>query len=127
MTDITGSGVAEGEIAYWKIGVDIAGTFVDFCALETYSGRMASLKIWTTPDDPGAELMTGLSLDDHPVKRRVTRPLYQRRLAVLHQDRIFRRMQERKGARGVEMAFEEVRVRFPSMPRSLLPASEAVK
>ncbi|AUX79579.1 MULTISPECIES: hydantoinase/oxoprolinase family protein [Sinorhizobium] len=46
----------------WKIGVDIGGTFIDFCALETQSGRVASLKVLTTPDDPGAELMTGLSL-----------------------------------------------------------------
>lgn len=46
----------------WKIGVDIGGTFIDFCALETRSGRVASLKVLTTPDDPGAELMTGLSL-----------------------------------------------------------------
>ena len=48
--------------ADWKVGVDIGGTFIDFCALETHSGRMASLKVLTTPDDPGAELMTGLSL-----------------------------------------------------------------
>ncbi|MBB3383280.1 MULTISPECIES: hydantoinase/oxoprolinase family protein [unclassified Rhizobium] len=46
----------------WKIGVDIGGTFIDFCALESRSGRIASLKVLTTPDDPGAELMTGLSL-----------------------------------------------------------------
>ncbi|USJ27649.1 hydantoinase/oxoprolinase family protein [Ensifer adhaerens] len=46
----------------WKIGVDIGGTFIDFCALETKSGRVASLKVLTTPDDPGAELMTGLSI-----------------------------------------------------------------
>lgn len=46
----------------WKIGVDIGGTFIDFCALETRSGRVASLKVLTTPDDPGAEVMTGLSL-----------------------------------------------------------------
>lgn len=46
----------------WKIGVDIGGTFIDFCALETRSGRVASLKVLTTPDNPGMELMTGLSL-----------------------------------------------------------------
>jgi len=46
----------------WKIGVDIGGTFIDFCALETRSGRVASLKVLTTPDDPGAEVMTGLLL-----------------------------------------------------------------
>lgn len=58
----TGPNAAEGGSADWKIGVDIGGTFIDFCALETRSGRMASLKVLTTPDDPGAELMTGLSL-----------------------------------------------------------------
>ena len=46
----------------WKVGVDIGGTFIDFCALEARSGRIASLKVLTTPDDPGAELMTGLTL-----------------------------------------------------------------
>ncbi|CDX24281.1 5-oxoprolinase [Mesorhizobium sp. ORS 3324] len=48
--------------ADWKVGVDIGGTFIDFCALEACSGRVASLKVLTTPDDPGAELMTGLAL-----------------------------------------------------------------
>ncbi|PBC08146.1 hydantoinase/oxoprolinase family protein [Mesorhizobium sp. WSM3859] len=48
--------------ADWKVGVDIGGTFIDFCALEANSGRVASLKVLTTPDDPGAELMTGLKL-----------------------------------------------------------------
>lgn len=46
----------------WKVGVDIGGTFIDFCALEARSGRVASLKVLTTPEDPGAELMTGLAL-----------------------------------------------------------------
>ncbi|TRC71291.1 hydantoinase/oxoprolinase family protein [Mesorhizobium sp. WSM4307] len=46
----------------WKVGVDIGGTFIDFCALEARSGRVASLKVLTTPEDPGAELMTGLTL-----------------------------------------------------------------
>ena len=48
--------------ADWKVGVDIGGTFMDFCALDTRSGRIASLKVLTTPDDPGAELLTGLDL-----------------------------------------------------------------
>ncbi|BCH11805.1 hydantoinase [Mesorhizobium sp. 131-3-5] len=48
--------------ADWKVGVDIGGTFIDFCALEANSGRVASLKVLTTPEDPGAELMTGLRL-----------------------------------------------------------------
>ena len=48
--------------ANWKVGVDIGGTFMDFCALDTTSGRIASLKVLTTPDEPGAELLTGLDL-----------------------------------------------------------------
>ncbi len=48
--------------ADWKIGVDIGGTFIDFCALDARSGRLATLKVLTTPDDPGAELMTGLDI-----------------------------------------------------------------
>lgn len=45
----------------WKLGVDIGGTFMDFCALEVNSGRIATLKVLTTPDDPGAELSDGLA------------------------------------------------------------------
>lgn len=52
----------DGTAADWKIGVDIGGTFMDFCALEANSGRVASLKVLTTPGDPGAELLTGLRL-----------------------------------------------------------------
>ncbi|NLS18761.1 hydantoinase/oxoprolinase family protein [Rhizobium sp. P40RR-XXII] len=61
MADATGQ-AREASQQDWKIGVDIGGTFIDFCALESRSGRVASLKVLTTPDDPGAELMTGLSL-----------------------------------------------------------------
>lgn len=52
----------DGTLADWKIGVDIGGTFMDFCALEASTGRVASLKVLTTPDDPGAELLEGLRL-----------------------------------------------------------------
>lgn len=48
--------------ADWKIGVDIGGTFMDFCALDTRSGQVATLKVLTTPDDPGAELLTGFDI-----------------------------------------------------------------
>jgi N-methylhydantoinase A len=58
---IAGEAVEQQE-ADWKIGVDIGGTFIDFCALESRSGRVASLKVLTTPDDPGAELMMGIAL-----------------------------------------------------------------
>ena len=62
MVSMSASAASELVQQDWKIGVDIGGTFIDFCALETRSGRVASLKVLTTPDDPGAELMTGLTL-----------------------------------------------------------------
>ncbi|MCB1341782.1 MAG: hydantoinase/oxoprolinase family protein [Pseudooceanicola sp.] len=62
MDGATTPGVGDKTQADWKIGVDIGGTFIDFCALETRTGRVASLKVLTTPDDPGAELLTGLTL-----------------------------------------------------------------
>ncbi|MFI4996155.1 MAG: hydantoinase/oxoprolinase family protein [Hyphomicrobiales bacterium] len=46
----------------WRIGADIGGTFIDFCALETETSRLESLKVLTTPDEPGRELMDGLAL-----------------------------------------------------------------
>lgn len=45
-----------------KVGVDIGGTFMDFCAFDTNSQTLHSLKVLTTPDDPGRELQTGLEL-----------------------------------------------------------------
>jgi N-methylhydantoinase A len=45
----------------WRIGADIGGTFIDFCALEVGSNRLESLKLLTTPDEPGRELMDGLT------------------------------------------------------------------
>ncbi|PZN97744.1 MAG: hydantoinase [Hyphomicrobiales bacterium] len=46
----------------WRIGVDIGGTFIDFCALETGSNRFETIKVLTTPDEPGKELLDGLGL-----------------------------------------------------------------
>ena len=46
----------------WRIGVDIGGTFIDFCALETDTNRLETIKVLTTPDEPGRELLDGLSL-----------------------------------------------------------------
>ncbi|MEM6624531.1 MAG: hydantoinase/oxoprolinase family protein [Pseudomonadota bacterium] len=46
----------------WRIGVDVGGTFMDFYAVEVATGRTASLKVLTTPDNPGAELRHGLDL-----------------------------------------------------------------
>jgi N-methylhydantoinase A len=46
----------------WRVGADIGGTFIDFCALETQTGRLESLKVLTTPEEPGRELMDGFAM-----------------------------------------------------------------
>src|SRR5882724_8535815 len=46
----------------WRIGVDIGGTFIDFCLLDERSGALHSLKVLTTPDEPGREVMDGIAL-----------------------------------------------------------------
>lgn len=46
----------------WRIGVDIGGTFIDFCALEAGTNRLETIKVLTTPDEPGKELLEGLAL-----------------------------------------------------------------
>jgi N-methylhydantoinase A len=45
----------------WRLGVDIGGTFIDFCALDESSGELRTLKVLTTPAEPGREVMEGLS------------------------------------------------------------------
>jgi N-methylhydantoinase A len=46
----------------WRIGVDIGGTFIDFCALDGSTQQLHTLKVLTTPDDPGQEVMNGIDL-----------------------------------------------------------------
>lgn len=46
----------------YRVGVDIGGTFIDFCVWDEASSRLHSLKVLTTPDTPGAELLRGLEL-----------------------------------------------------------------
>jgi N-methylhydantoinase A len=46
----------------WRIGVDIGGTFIDFCLLDEASGALHSLKVLTTPDEPGREVIDGIAL-----------------------------------------------------------------
>jgi N-methylhydantoinase A len=46
----------------WRIGVDIGGTFIDFCLLNEATHELQSLKVLTTPDQPGREIMQGLAL-----------------------------------------------------------------
>ena len=46
----------------WRIGVDIGGTFADFCAFDEAKGTLHTLKVLTTPLEPGNEIGTGLDL-----------------------------------------------------------------
>lgn len=43
-----------------RVGVDIGGTFIDFCFFDERTRALSTLKVLTTPDNPGAEVMTGL-------------------------------------------------------------------
>jgi N-methylhydantoinase A len=45
-----------------RVGVDIGGTFIDFCLWDEASQQLHSLKVLTTPQTPGAELLRGLDL-----------------------------------------------------------------
>src|SRR5476651_1127973 len=47
---------------YMRVGVDIGGTFIDFCLWDEASEQLFSLKVLTTPQTPGAELLRGLDL-----------------------------------------------------------------
>ena len=46
----------------WRIGVDIGGTFIDFCALDESTRTLHTLKVLTTPANPGKEVMDGITL-----------------------------------------------------------------
>ena len=45
-----------------RVGVDIGGTFIDFCTWDEETEALHSLKVLTTPATPGAELLRGLEL-----------------------------------------------------------------
>src|SRR5260370_24795371 len=44
----------------YRIGGYIGGTFADFCALDEATGRLATLKVLSTPEEPGREVIAGL-------------------------------------------------------------------
>ena len=46
----------------FRVGVDIGGTFIDFCLWNEDTAELHSLKVLTTPATPGAELLRGLAL-----------------------------------------------------------------
>ncbi|MBM3596898.1 MAG: hydantoinase/oxoprolinase family protein [Alphaproteobacteria bacterium] len=44
----------------YRIGVDIGGTFTDFCVFNAATNALHSFKVLSTPDKPGSEVMEGL-------------------------------------------------------------------
>lgn len=45
----------------FRIGVDIGGTFTDFCAFDESTKAVHTLKVLSTPDKPGQEVVQGLA------------------------------------------------------------------
>jgi N-methylhydantoinase A len=115
----------------WRIGVDIGGTFIDFCALDDASGDIHTLKVLTTPNEPGSEVIEGLALLEERhglVPGEVT--------AFVHGTTVgINTVIQRKGARlalitnaGFEDVIELARLRMPDMyslfcsrPEPLIP------
>ena len=46
----------------YRVGVDIGGTFTDFCAFDEDTNELHALKVLSTPDKPGAEVMQGIDM-----------------------------------------------------------------
>jgi len=44
----------------YRVGVDIGGTFTDLCAFDETTNTLHTLKVLSTPDKPGSEVMEGL-------------------------------------------------------------------
>src|ERR1700693_1395215 len=44
----------------YRVGVDIGGTFTDLCAFNEATNELHTLKVLSTPDRPGSEVMEGL-------------------------------------------------------------------
>ncbi len=44
----------------YRVGVDIGGTFTDFCAFNEDTDDLYTLKVLSRPDEPGAEVIEGL-------------------------------------------------------------------
>ena len=44
----------------YRVGVDIGGTFADFCAFDEATGKLSTLKVLSRPDAPGSEVMEGI-------------------------------------------------------------------
>lgn len=46
----------------YRVGVDIGGTFIDFCILNAETNEHFTLKVLTTPSQPGSEIVAGLRI-----------------------------------------------------------------
>ena len=46
--------------ARYRVGVDIGGTFTDFCAFDERTKQVYALKVLSTPETPGREVIAGL-------------------------------------------------------------------
>ena len=44
----------------YRVGVDIGGTFTDFCVFHEETKELYTFKVLSRPDEPGAEVMEGL-------------------------------------------------------------------
>ena len=44
----------------YRLGVDIGGTFTDFCVFSEATNSLHTLKVLSTPEDPGREVILGL-------------------------------------------------------------------
>ncbi|WP_037452513.1 hydantoinase/oxoprolinase N-terminal domain-containing protein, partial [Sinorhizobium fredii] len=45
----------------YRIGVDVGGSFTDFAVFDETNGHLATLKVFSRPDEPGAEITAGLT------------------------------------------------------------------
>ena len=45
----------------YRVGVDVGGTFTDFCAFDESTNELHTLKVLSTPEEPGAEVMEGIA------------------------------------------------------------------
>jgi N-methylhydantoinase A len=46
----------------YRVGVDIGGSFTDFAVFDEATTRLHSLKVFSRPDEPGAEVLEGIRL-----------------------------------------------------------------
>ena len=76
-----------------RIGIDIGGTFTDFVLIFSDSGKIETLKVLSTPDDPSRAVIEGIEL----IQKRY--PDAPQHLSVIHGSTVATNaLIERKGA-----------------------------